>query len=81
MSLKLIFLDKTNKNRLSRRRPLKDRKTNFRSIVYSHSSTDPENVANINPVDFVMIVLTYRYSTLIMAVLFFDFVEENFGFY
>jgi len=28
------------------------KKTNFRLIIYSHSSTNPENLAKIGPADF-----------------------------
>jgi len=35
-------VDKANKNWLPRQRPLKDRKTNFRLIMYSHISINPE---------------------------------------
>jgi len=31
---------------------------NFRSIVYSHSSSNPENLAKIGPVDFEIFGLT-----------------------
>jgi len=31
---------------------LGDRKTNFRLIIYSHSPSDPENLARIGLVDF-----------------------------
>jgi len=33
-------------------RPFRNRETNFCSIIYSVSSTDPENSAKIGPVDF-----------------------------
>jgi len=42
---------KTNKN-------LKDRKTNFRLIIYSRSFTNPEKLVKIGPVDFEIIGLT-----------------------
>jgi len=49
----------TNKNLLPRQRPLRDRKkTNFRSIIYSHSFINSDNLAKIIQVDFEMIGLT-----------------------
>jgi len=33
-------------------RPFRNRETNFCSIIYSVSSTDPENSAKIGPIDF-----------------------------
>jgi len=36
-------------------RSLKDRKTNFGSIIYSHSSTNPKNLAKFGKVDFEII--------------------------
>jgi len=39
-------------NWLPRQRPLRDRKTNFRSFVYSRSSTMPGNWVTIGQVDF-----------------------------
>ena len=45
---------KTNKTRLLWQRPLGDRETNFRLIIRSRSSTDPEYLAEIGPVDFDM---------------------------
>jgi len=57
MSLKLSCADKTNNNWLQWRRSLLDRKANFRLIVYSHSSTNLENLANISLVDFEIISL------------------------
>jgi len=55
---KISFLDKTNNNRLSRQRPLRDLKTNFASIIYSRSSTNHEHLATIDPVDLEIIGLT-----------------------
>jgi len=52
MSPKPNFADKTNNNWLPWQRPLGDRETNFRSIIYSHSSTNPENLAKIGLADF-----------------------------
>ena len=49
MSPELNCVDKANKNWLLWQRPLKDQKTNFRLIIYSYSSTDPENLAKIGP--------------------------------
>jgi len=38
---------------------MRDRKKlNFRSIIHSHSSTNPKNLAKIGPVDFEIIGLT-----------------------
>ena len=49
-------VDKTNKNWLSRQRPLRDRKIIFFTlIINSHSSTNPENLAKVGPVDCVVI--------------------------
>ena len=39
-------------------RPLRDRKTNFRLVIYSHSSTNPENLAKIGLVVVEIIGLT-----------------------
>ena len=52
MSLEINSVDRSNKNWLPWRRPLRDRKTNFRLIIYSHSSTEPANLAKIGAVDF-----------------------------
>jgi len=53
-----VFLVK-NKNWLSWQRPLRDRKTNFRLIAYSHSSTSPDNLPKIgSPADTEIIGLT-----------------------
>jgi len=53
---KISFMDhKINKNRLPQQRPLSGRKTNFRLIIYSHSSANPENLAKTGPVDFEII--------------------------
>jgi len=46
-------MDKTNQNWLPWQRPLSDRKINF-----SHSSTNPENLAKIDPVDYEIVGLT-----------------------
>jgi len=48
----LSSLDKTNKNWLQWQRLLRDRKTNLRSFIYSHSSTIVANLAKIGLVDF-----------------------------
>jgi len=37
---------------------LRNGKTYFGLIIYSHGSTDPENLADIGPVDFEIIGLT-----------------------
>ena len=50
MSPELSSADKANKNWLPRQRPVRDRKANFRLIIYSDSSTNPENLAKIGPV-------------------------------
>jgi len=55
---KISSVDKTNKNWLPWQRPLKDRKTNFRLITYSHSSTKSENLAKIGQVALEIIGLT-----------------------
>ena len=47
----LNSVDKANKSWLPWQRPLRDRKTNFRLITYSHSSTNPANLAKIGQVD------------------------------
>ena len=47
-------MDKTNEQW---QRPLKDRETNFRLVVYSRSPTSPEYMASIDPVDFEIIGL------------------------
>jgi len=52
----LSCVDKNNKSWLQR--PLTDRKTTVRLIVYSLSSTNPDNVTKIGPVDFEIIGLT-----------------------
>jgi len=54
---KISSVDKTNKNWLSWQRSLRDRKTNFTLIIYSHSSTNPENLAEVGPVNFQIIGL------------------------
>ena len=46
---------KTNKIWLPRQCLLRDQKTNFRLIIHSHSSANPENLAKIGPVDFEII--------------------------
>ena len=46
------------KNWLPWQRPLRGRKTDFRLIVCSHGSTNPQNLAKIRPVDFEIIGLT-----------------------
>ena len=52
MSPELNCVHKTDRNWLTWQRPLRDRKTNFSMIIYSHSSTNPENLAKIVPGDF-----------------------------
>jgi len=52
-----IEADNTNKNWLPRR-PLRDRKTDFSSSVYSRSSTNPANLVEIGSVDVEIIGLT-----------------------
>ena len=39
-------------------RTLRDRKTNFQLIIYSHIYTNPENLGKIGPVDVEIIGLT-----------------------
>ena len=46
-ALALLLLDKAVKNWLPWQRPLTNRKTNFRLIIYSRSSNNPENLAKI----------------------------------
>jgi len=46
------------RNRSSRQRPSRDRKTNFRSFIYSRSSTISANWVKIGPVDVQIIGLT-----------------------
>jgi len=53
-----IEADKPNKNWLPRQRPLRDRKTNFRSFIYSQSSTNPADRVKIGPVNVDIIGLT-----------------------
>ena len=43
---------------LPRQRPLRAQKTNSRLIIYSHSSTDPKNLAKIGRVEFKITGLT-----------------------
>jgi len=43
--------------------PLKDQKTNFKLIIYSHSSTNPANLANIGLVDCEVIGVTLHTHT------------------
>jgi len=48
----------TDKNWLPWQRPLVDRKTtNFRLIIHTHSSINPENLAKIGPADFEIILV------------------------
>jgi len=51
MSPELSSVDRASKNWLPRKRPLPDRKTNFRSFICSHVSTKPGNLAKIGPAD------------------------------
>ena len=51
-----IEADETNTNWLPRQRPLADRKNNFRSFIYSKSSTNPANFVEIVPVDVAILV-------------------------
>jgi len=55
---KTSSVDKTNRNWLQWQSPLRDQKTNFRLIIYSHSSTNPEKLAKTSPVDFEIAGLT-----------------------
>jgi len=60
MSPELSSMDKTKPTKIGCRgkRPLRDRRINFRLFIYSHSSTNPVNFAKIGPVDFEIIGLT-----------------------
>ena len=49
---------KTNKIWLTRQRPLRHQKTNFRLIIYNHNYTNPKNLAKIGWVDFKITGLT-----------------------
>ena len=51
--LKVKCVDKANKTRLRWQRPLRDRKTNLRLIIYSHSSASPDNLAEIANVEII----------------------------
>jgi len=52
-------VDKSHENWLSWQRALRDRRTNFRSMInYSCISTNPEMLAEIGPVDVEIIGLT-----------------------
>jgi len=50
--------NKTNRNWLPWQRPVRDRETNFLLIMYSRTSTNPQNLAKIDLVDFEIIGLT-----------------------
>jgi len=50
-----ICMNITNKNWLPRQCFSRDQKTNFKFIIYSHSSSNPENLAKIGWVDFEII--------------------------
>jgi len=53
MPPKLSSVDKTTRNWLPRQRLLRDRKTNFKLIIYSLiTSTNPANLAKIGAADF-----------------------------
>ena len=58
MSPELSCADKANKNWLPWQRPSNYRKTSFRLIIYSHSSSIPENLAKIGLVSVEVIGLT-----------------------
>jgi len=51
MSLELNTADTADKNWLPRQRFSRDRKANFRLVICNYSSTDPENLAKIRPLD------------------------------
>ena len=54
------YVDKPKNNWLPRQRPLKDQKTNFRLIFYTAivlPSPNTENLAEIGPVDFQLVML------------------------
>jgi len=55
MSPEPSCVHKTNKNWLPWQHSLRDRKTYFGLIISSYSSTNPENSAQIGPVDFEII--------------------------
>ena len=55
---KIISVDKNDKNCLPWPRLFGYWKTSFRLIIYSHSSTNPENLAKISLVNFETICLT-----------------------
>jgi len=57
MSPERSSVDKANKNWLPWQRHLRDRKKNFRLIVYSHISTNPEKLAKLDLVDLDIIGL------------------------
>jgi len=57
MSPELSSVDKTINNWLPWQRPLRDPTANFRLIIYSHSSANPENLAKIGRVDVEIIGL------------------------
>jgi len=50
---KISSVDKTNRNWLPWQRLLYHRKTIFRLIIYSQSSSNPKNLANVGRVDFI----------------------------
>jgi len=52
MSPELNCVDKANKNWLSYQCPYKDGKTIFRLAIFSHSSTNSENLTKIDLVGF-----------------------------
>jgi len=49
---------KKQQNRLLWQHPLRDQETNFRLIICSHSSANPEKLANISLVNFEITGLT-----------------------
>jgi len=58
-SVCLSVLLSVNKSWLSRQRPLRHgEQTNFRLIIYSHSSANPANLVKIGPLDVELISLT-----------------------
>jgi len=59
---KLSSVDKLTKivtNVQTNKRPLGDRKTNFKLITYCYSSTNSANLVKIGPVDFTGLVKAY----------------------
>ena len=58
MSRKINSVDLTCKNWLPWQHTSRDQNTNLRSFIYSHTSTNPENLVKIGPVDVKISDLT-----------------------